>query len=105
MEYWWNNKKAFGRIQYFFKITSCSCSSDMCSCNGNHFAVINPIEVSVQFVTGELEREIEMPHIFKCNLTNSIIIIPVLDLITPCIVIDSTNSMYISKPANSVENE
>lgn len=101
----YKEKYCFGKIIYYLKFSNCNCEGDICICKGNHFAVINPILIRNPFKAGDSQNEIQVHHIHEFQSTTHIILVSVMNLITPVILIQNSSTSYIATPVNKYECE
>lgn len=101
-----NDEIGFGSINCFLKISNCKCNSFcQAACNATYYAVVKKCRFSVRFNI----PEITLDRIYRCSLTDEIIIISLDDIINVCFYIkfknEQKNYKYIVEPINSIEIE
>lgn len=95
-----DNKYYLASVVYFFAGTvNCFCEQN-CACVEKHFAFLKPI-------TGNpvAHRNIIVSHVFKCNITQNRLIIPIEWLQHVCCHMLINKTHYISVPINDKELE
>jgi len=101
-----DNELQLGSISYFIKITSCICVRKSCRCNGNHYVVIQKIVTdNILFIQGNNFIYDSNTFLHKCHTTNNIVLLPVNNITTICVLININNQMYVGIPVNQQEFE
>lgn len=72
---------------------------------GSHYAIINPLKLIYDLITQNISNQINITHIFKCENTDEIVIVPVLDLVTTCFHVSNNTDNYVIQPVIEYEYE
>lgn len=104
-KFYYHQNICFGKIIYFFKISSCSCTRNECLCIGDHYALINPVSITNAFISTHSIDQIELKHVFEFQNTSYKIFVSVTNLITPCFYIKNSTKSYVCVPINKFEGE
>lgn len=106
VQYVKDNRKQLGSISYFIKITNCNCVRKPCRCNENHYVVMEKIVTDdILMIQGNNFMYDSNTFLHKCHVTNNIVLIPVNNITTICVLMNINNQMYMGIPVNQQELE
>lgn len=98
-----DNRKQLGSIS-FIKITNCNCVRKPCRCNENHYVVMKKIVTdNILMIQGNNVMYDSNTFLHKCHVTNNIVLIPVNNITTICVLMNINNQMYVGIPVNQQE--